>query len=183
MAITVSPETFDFVSFDAAYIARIAQHVAEQLGVTDIDFAIEIDETSALNRISTDASGTPVRIMVHSGAFEDKRRPRQQSEIDTTLSVARCMLRARDRIRGGFGDAPAEADLTLPQAAAWDTWIIARLARLDMPVKKQAWQYNWRNRHGFNDRADAAFEQMWEAESMDWARLCAASDAARSVSA
>lgn len=183
MAITVSPETFDFVSFDAAYIARIAQHVAGQLDVTDIDFAIEIDETSALNRISTDASGTPVRILVHSGAFEDKRRPRQQSETDTTFSIARCMLRARDRIRGGFEGAPDERDLTLPQAAAWDTWIVARLARLDIPVQKQSWLYNWRNRHGFNDRSDAAFEQMWQAESMDWAQLCAASDAARSVSA
>ena len=106
MAITVSPETFDFVSFDAAYIARIAQTVAERLGVADIDFAIEIDETSALNRISTDVSGSPARIMVHSGAFEDKRRPRQQSEVDTTLSIARCMLRAHDRIRGGFAGAP-----------------------------------------------------------------------------
>jgi len=183
MAITVSPEPFDFVSFDAAYIARIAQTVAERLGVADIDFAIDIDETSALNRISIDASGSPVRIMVHSGAFEDKRRPRQQSEVDTTLSIARCMLRAHDRIRGGFAGAPDEKDLTLPQAAAWDTWIIARLARLDMPVQRQAWQYNWRNRHGFNDHADAAFERMWTAESMDWDRLCAASDAARSISA
>ena len=183
MAITVSPGTFEFVSFDAAYIERIARIVAEQLGVTDVDFSVEIDETSALNRISTDASVTPVRIMVHSGAFEDKRRPRQQSEIDTTDSLARCMLRARDRIRGGFAGAPADTELTLAQAAAWDTYIMARLSRLDIPVKKQAWHYNWRNRHGFNDHSDAAFERMWQAESLDWDQLSAASDAARSVSA
>ena len=112
MAITVSPGTFEFVSFDAAYIERIARIVAEQLGVTDVDFSVEIDETSALNRISTDASVTPVRIMVHSGAFEDKRRPRQQSEIDTTVSLARCMLRARDRLRGGFAGGPRAARTT-----------------------------------------------------------------------
>jgi hypothetical protein len=56
MAITVTPETFSFVSFDSAYIARIATLVAEQLGLTDIDIEIAVDETSPLTRIDVEVT-------------------------------------------------------------------------------------------------------------------------------
>jgi hypothetical protein len=91
MTITVTPETFSFVSFDSAYIARIATHVAEQLGLTDIDIEIAVDETSPLTRIDVEVTDSLISIRPLSGALEDTRRPRQQSELATTLAMSRSM--------------------------------------------------------------------------------------------
>lgn len=181
MTITVTPETFNFVSFDSAYIARIALVVAEQLGLTDIDIAIEVDETSPLTRIDVEATETLITIRPLSGALEDTRKPRQQSEFATTLTMARSLLRARDRLRGGFENAPSDAELTLPQAAAWDTYILGRVSRMDIDVKKQAALYNFRNRHGFNDASDHTFEKVWSTPSLTWDELSNLSTSALTV--
>ena len=97
------------------------------------------------------------------------------SELATTLAMARSMLRARDRLRGGFENAPLDAELTLPQAAAWDTYILGRISRMDIEVKKQAALYNFRNRHGFNDASDHVFEKIWNTDSVTWDELSALS--------
>jgi len=175
MAITVTPETFSFVSFDSAYIARIANLVAEQLGLTDINIEIAVDETSPLTRIDVEVTDSLISIRPLSGALEDTRRPRQQSELATTLAMARSMLRARDRLRGGFENAPLDTELSLPQAAAWDTYILGRITRMNIEVKKQAALYNFRNRHGFNDASDHVFEKIWNADSFTWDELSALS--------
>lgn len=168
MTITVTPETFSFVSFDSAYIARIAQIVAEQLGLIDIDIAIEVDETSPLTRIDVEVTESLITVRPLSGALEDTRLPRQQSELATTVTMARSLLRARDRLRGGFEKAPADSELTLPQAAAWDTYIFGRVSRMDIDVKKQAALYNFRNRHRFNDASDNTFEKIWNSDALTW---------------
>ena len=64
------------------------------------------------------------------------------------------LLRVRDRLSGRFDDAPADSELSLAQVAAWDTYSVGRLARLGYPVHQPRWIYNFRNRHGFTDRAD-----------------------------
>jgi hypothetical protein len=81
------------------------------------------------------------------------------------------MLRARDRLRGGFADAPADTELSLPQAAIWDTYIMGRIAHMDIQVNKQAWVYNFRNRFGFSDAVDAVFEKVWNTTDTTWADL------------
>ena len=176
MTITVTPETFHFVAFDAAYTLRIAQRVAALIGIDDIDINIEIDETNPLQRIDVTATPSLITIAPLSGALEDTRRPRQQGELATTVAMAKGMLRAHDRLRGGFADAPADADLTLPQAAAWDSYIMARISRFDIDVRKQAWLYNFRNRHGFTDAVDTTFEKIWNTPSITWAELNALSN-------
>lgn len=183
MTVRVRPESFGLVAFDAAYTARVAEHLATVLGVSDIDFDIEIDETTARVDFTVDASVYPVLISANSGSLEDKRRPRQQGEHDTTMTIAHCMLRTRDRIRGGFADAPPDRDLSRPHATAWNVHIASRLAALGLAVNKQAWLYDWRNRHGFSDTSDEAFEKAWAVESTTWAELAAASDAAMPVTA
>jgi len=65
MTITVTPETFTFVSFDSAYISRIANLVAEQLGLTDIDIDIAVDETSPLTRIDVEVTDSFVLFLEH----------------------------------------------------------------------------------------------------------------------
>src|SRR3954470_10468584 len=177
MAVTVTPDAFSFVSFDAGEIRRIAEELAASLDIADESITIEVDETSPLARTAVEVHDG-IHIRADSGAFEDTRRPRLQSEVATATSLGRVLLRASDRLHGGFGEAPADDDLSLAQTAAWETYSIGRLERLGIAVNRQRWLYNFRNRHGFTDAADAAFDELWNSNGLTWAELCAVSDAA-----
>lgn len=175
MSVTVEPQEFKFVDFDAALIERVAQQLSEAVGI-DRPVRVEVDETTPLARVQVEIGDTVV-VHVMSGAFEDNRKPRQQSETATALSLGRALLRARDRLHGGFGEAPADDQLSLRQVAAWETYCVGRLGRLGVPVNEQRWRYNFRNRHGFTDRADVAFETIWASEHLTWGELEALSAA------
>jgi hypothetical protein len=177
MPVTVTPDTFAYVSFDADSIRRVAEDLADKLGLDGRPISIEVDESTPLARTTLEL-GDGIRIRADSGAFEDTRRPRHQSDVATATSLGRVLLRARDRLMGGFAEAPADEDLTLPQAAAWETYCIGRLERLGVPVNRQRWLYNFRNRHGFTDAGDAAFDQLWNSEQLTWDELTVISDAA-----
>lgn len=175
MTVTVTPQVFNYVSFDAELIRSIAAGLLAALGMSDHDVFIDVDETTPLARIScTIDKGLHIRAA--SGAFEDTRKPRQQSETATATSLGRVLLRARDRLVGGFGEAPADDDLTLAQVAAWETYCIGRLQRFGVPINQQRWRYNFRNRHGFSDATDAAFELIWQSEGLTWGELNAISE-------
>jgi hypothetical protein len=167
--VTVTPDTFQFVSFDAAVIQRVADELVAALGI-DRPVLVEVDETTPLAKVRLDI-GEQILVHVDSGAFEDSRRPRQQSEVSTAMAIGRALLRARDRLHGGFGEAPADADLSLRQVAAWETYCVGRLSRLGIAVNEQRWRYNFRNRHGFTDQADHAFDTMWNSDGLTWGEL------------
>jgi hypothetical protein len=131
---------------------------------------VEVDETTPLGRVRTEIGDT-ITVHVESGAFEDSRKPREQSDVATTANLGRALLRARDRISGGFGEAPADDDLNLRQIAAWETYCVGRLSRMGVPVNQQRWKYNFRNRHGFTDVADTAFERIWASDGLTWGEL------------
>ena len=177
MSVTVTPQTFNFVAYDAALIQRVAEELLESLGLADRDLNIEVDETTPLARTRVEV-GDHISIRAESGAFEDTRRPRQQSEVATATSLGRVLLRVRDRLDGGFGNAPPDEDLTLAQVAAWETYSVGRLERLGIEVNQQRWRYNFRNRHGFTDAADEAFNRLWAGEGLTWDELEAISAAA-----
>ena len=166
---TVEPSSFQFVAFDAELIRSITDGLVQVLGI-DRPVRVVVDETTPLGRVRTELGDT-ITIHAESGAFEDSKRPREQSEVSTTASIGRALLRARDRLSGGFGEAPTDDDLDLRQVAAWETYTVGRLARLGVPVNEQRWRYNFRNRHGFTDVADAAFEHIWTADGLTWGEL------------
>ena len=170
MSIAVSPEQFTYVAFDAAVIRRIGEDLLAVLGLQDHDLEIEVDETTPLARTRVQIDD-PIAIRIESGAFEDPKKPRQQSETATRTSLGRLLLRVRDRLGEGFGDAPADEQLDLAQMATWEAYSVGRLARLGVPVNQQRWRYNFRNRHGFTDESDAAFDRLWLAEGLTWADL------------
>jgi hypothetical protein len=170
MSVTVTPQTFNFVAYDAAMIQRVAEGLLASLGLADRDLTIEVDETTPLARTRVEV-GDAISIRAESGAFEDTRRPRQQSEAATATSLGRVLLRVRDRLIGGFGDAPPDEDLTLAQVAAWETYSVGRLGRLGIDVNEQRWRYNFRNRHGFTDAADEAFNRLWTSDGLTWGEL------------
>ena len=181
MPITVTPETFTYVAFDADVIRRIADELVGSLGMQQTPITIEVDETTPLAKTTVaidDGVHDGIYIRADSGAFEDTRKPRQQSETATATALGRVLLRANDRMTGGFGEAPPDDALTLPQTAAWETYSIGRLERLGIPVNRQRWLYNFRNRHGFTDAGDTAFEQLWQSRGLTWGELCTISERA-----
>lgn len=179
MATTIIPEAFAYVAFDANGIRQIVDQLAGSIGLADYPITIEVDESTPLARtkVSIAADGA-IHIRADSGAFEDTRLPRQQSNDATATAVGRMLLRANDRIIGGFGDAPADDAISLAHTAAWETYCLGRLDRLGVPVNRQRWLYNFRNRHGFTDTGDVAFATLWQSDGLTWGELTAISDRA-----
>ena len=170
MNVTVTPQTFNFVAYDAALIQRVTEELLASLGMTDRDVHIEVDETTPLSRTRVEIGDT-ISIRAESGAFEDTKRPRQQSDVATATSIGRVLLRVRDRLTGGFGEAPPDDTLSLAQVAAWETYCVGRLSRLGIEVNEQRWRYNFRNRHGFTDEVDTAFNRLWSSDGLTWGEL------------
>jgi hypothetical protein len=177
--VTVSPETFNLVHFDAGELTTLCERLLDDLGMGDVDLRVEVDEQSPLGRaVITD--GDPVVISAESGALEDPKRPRQLSDTGSADVLGRLLLRVRDRRDPEFGDPPADDDLTLPQSAAWDAYCIGRLVRLGHRHynNRQRRLYHFRNRHGFTDAADEAFDRLWTADHLTWADIDGMSEAA-----
>ncbi len=181
MTVTVDPEEFRFVAFDSALIRKVGETLVTTLGI-DRPVHVCVDETTPLGRIRAEIRDT-INVTVESGSFEDSKRPRQQSEMATTVNLGRILFRVRDRLQGGFADAPLDDDLSLAHMAAWETYCAGRLTRLGLRINKQRWLYNFRNRHGFTDAADTAFEQLWAADNVNWSELQSISSGALWVSA
>ncbi|CAN5649747.1 hypothetical protein BH10ACT2_BH10ACT2_02200 [soil metagenome] len=178
--VTVEPDEFRFVAFDSALIRTVGESLVAKLGI-DRPMHIRVDETTPLGRIRAEIGDT-IEVTVESGAFENSKQPRQQSEVATRINLARILLRVSDRLHGGFADTPLDDDLSLPQMAAWETYCAGRSTRMGLRINKQRWLYNFRNRHGFTDVADAAFEQLWSADQLTWNELNAISSEATRAS-
>ena len=173
---TVTPETFTMVMYDNGDIADAVDHVAAAVGIDD-DVRVEVDEANPLARthlLSTD----PLVIAVDGGAFEDPRRPRQLSTDAVSVVVGRLLFEARDRRDPAFGEPPPEDAIPVPHRVAWDVYALGRLARQGYPTQRQRRLYNFRNRHGFTDVADAAFERLWTGEGLTWDQIVELSDRA-----
>jgi len=181
VAVTVTPAEFTMVFYDAGRIAAVADEVLGLLGLTD-DVLIEVDERTPVARVTV-TDGSPLVIHAESGAFEDTRKPRAMSETTVQLALGRVLLRLRDRRSGGFAEAPADDQLSLAQVAAWDTYVLGRLDRLGLAMHEQRWRYNFRNRHGFSDAADAGFDDLWRADGLTWGAVSAVSERALGAAA
>jgi hypothetical protein len=169
--ITVVPETFTMVDYDAATIAECASTMCQRVGLpAGTDLRIEIDQTTPLGRARV-TSTRPVALALESGALEDNYRPRQYHEGNASMVFGRLLLKVRDRLDPAYSDAPSDEDLSLELSAAWDAYATGRLGRLGYPVQRQRRLYQFRVRHGFSDDGDAAFNQLWEADNLTWADI------------
>ena len=182
--VSVTPQEFHFVKYDAGEIADLAANVADQIGLpADAVIEIEIDEATPMTRVRTD-SLDPIKLHLEGGAIEDPTVPRTFSDRLGADVIGRLLVRAMDRRSAGFADAPPDDQLDLQHQTAWDTACMGRLDRLGYDVRKPRRQYHFRNRHGFSDVADAVFERLWNATSVTWADIdgaCAETAAARSA--
>jgi hypothetical protein len=180
--VVVSPAQFSLVKFDHDEIVKLATEVADKVGLPpESELRIEVDEGNPLGRVRV-TSLDPITITVEGGAFEDAKRPRSLSDVSVVDVLGRHLHRVRDRLDPTFGDPPDDDKLTLQQASAWDVYAVGRCERLGFGPSKTRRLYHFRNRHGFTDVADDAFEQLWNAEVLTWADIdavCARTEAAK----
>jgi hypothetical protein len=174
--VSVAPEEFIFVKYDAAEIAAVVAELAERLEIVN-PIRVVVDETTPLAKVyeEIEAASSDATITLHaqSGALEDRQHPMSFSATGAREALGRILLRARDRMRADFADAPADLDLSLTENAAWDTYCAGRLARMGVEINQQRWRYNHRNRFGFTDGVDAEFDRLWSADDLGWSDLTA----------
>ena len=91
-------------------------------------------------------------------------------------------VQAADRLDPGFGAPAPDAEMSLAHRVAWDVTAVGRLDRLGHRTQRPRRLYQFRNRHGFSDASDAAFDQLWARRPATWQELVAISDDARSAS-
>jgi hypothetical protein len=172
--VTVSPAEFAFVKFDADEIAALVAELAAGFGIVN-PIRVVIDETTPLAKLSEELDGTgpeaTITLHAESGALEDRQHPMSFSVTNASESFGRILLRAQDRLRPDFADAPEDLDLTLEENAAWDTYCAGRLARVGIRVNQQRWRYNHRNRFGFDDSVDRAFDALWNSDDLSWSEV------------
>jgi hypothetical protein len=170
-SVVLRPDRFALVDFDPERIKAIAEAMADAAGLpADQEVVVEVDDSSPLGRSSIDGMD-PIHISLESGALEDPKQPRQLAESGATGAIGRLLFRAADRLREDFADAPADEDLEPASGVAWEVHAAGRLARTGHQAQLQRWRYHFRNRHGFSDEADAAFDELWGAERLSWAQI------------
>lgn len=185
MTVSVSPEKFNLVNYESSEIASIVDELIKAIGLpSDVDVRIEVDESTPLGR-ATVTSTDPLVISLESGALEDPKRPRTLSRTGSADVLGRLLFRVRDRRDPAFGDPPPDDQLTLPQSVAWDAYCVGRLVRLGFKHydNRQRRLYHFRNRHGFSDAADEAFDRLWTADNLTWSDITALSDSAANAAA
>ena len=181
MPVEIRPSEFSMVFFDAAEIQGIVEKLVAEIGLpADVSVTVEIDETTPMGRARV-ASLDPVVITAESGALEDVKAPRRLSEVGTLDVIGKLLFSVRDRLNPAFGNPPAEDELTLQESVAWEVFCVGRLGRLGHPVQRQRRLYQFRNRHGFTDAADAAFDRLWSADDLTWDEISSISQEALSV--
>jgi hypothetical protein len=178
MPVVVQPEEFTMVLFEAQEIRALAERLVAEIGLpADLEVTIAVDETTPLGNARV-ASVGPVVLTLESGALEDAKAPRRLDPVSAADVLGRLLYEVKDRLDPAFADAPAFDDLTLAQISAWQCYCVGRLGRLGHKVQRQRRLYQFRNRHGFTDVADAAFDKLWTSDGLTWADVVSISDAA-----
>jgi hypothetical protein len=172
--VTVAPEQFTFVKYDAGEIADVVADLAARIGLSN-PIRVVVDETTPLAAMSSTIDGTSsdalITVHVESGALEDTKHFTNFNRHHAEVSLGRMLLRAHDRLRADFADAPDDEALSLQDEASWNTYVNGRLDRLGVEGNRQRWLYNFRNRFGFNDAVDARFDALWNATDLAWSDL------------
>src|SRR5262249_16854138 len=134
----------------------------------EIDLAVDEDLPHPIVGTASDVVDGRAVLWMSGGNLEDTHRTRQFSEPAARLELTQMLLRANDGLGDGFASAPADVDLSLAERAAWDVWAHARAGRLGLPTRIDRARYDFRLQHGFSDAADAAFDRLWDAQTLAW---------------
>ena len=172
--VTVTPDPFTLIPFDAPTIASLVEDVAALVEFPPgVEIDVEVDEElfPPLTGHMTDVADGRAVLWISAANLEDTRQPRTFAPEQARSDLAVMLLRAKDRLSDDFADAPADRELTRAERVAWDVYAIGRVERLGMDVRRQRELYGFRLQHGFTDVADAAFERCWNAPTMTFAGI------------
>lgn len=177
--IVVQPETYIKTNFEAELIKTVAQRALESVAPLpdDLDVTINVDEDQATNRVRI-SSIDPAVLEVDGGALENYKVPRTVGELETSISTTRLFLELSDRQSDSFAAPALDDELSHAHRMAWDVNLFGRTARHGLHIHKPRYRYNFRNRHGFSDVADRAFDELWAADELTWAQIVSLSDGA-----
>jgi hypothetical protein len=170
-SITVSPDPFTLIAYDAAVIKGMLEEAAALAEVPPgVDIALNVDEElfAPLTGHMSDVVDGKVVLWISGGNFEDNKRPTHFSPDQARLDLVVMMLRAKDRLSDDFAAAPPDAELSRGERAAWDAYAVGRVGRLGLDVRQPRQLYDFRLQHGFTDVADAAFDRCWNSEHITW---------------
>lgn len=170
--VTVTPDPFTLIPFDAAAIAALVEDVAAMVEFPPgVEIDVEVDEElfPPLTGHMTDVIDGRAVLWISAANLEDTRKPRTFAPEQARADFAIMLLRAKDRLSEDFTDAPGDRELARGERIAWDIYAIGRAERLGLTVRRQRELYDFRLQHGFTDVADAAFERCWAAPSMTYA--------------
>jgi hypothetical protein len=170
-AITVTPDPFTLVPYDAAEVRALLEEAVALAGIPPTaDIALTVDEElfAPLTGHMSDVADGQVVLWISGANFEDNKRPCHFSADQARLDLVVMALRANDRLSGDFADAPPDAQLSRGERAAWDAYAVGRAGRLGLDVRHPRQLYDFRLQHGFTDVADAAFDRCWHAERITW---------------
>jgi hypothetical protein len=170
--VTVTPDPFTLVPFDAAVIGAIVEDVAAVVEFPlDVDIVLEVDEElfPPLTGHMSDVVDGKAVLWVSAANLESTQLRRTFAPEQARVDLAVMLLRAKDRLSDDFADAPGDRELERGPRAAWDVFAIGRAERLGFKIRRPRELYGFRLQHGFTDVADAAFERSWHAPSMTYA--------------
>jgi hypothetical protein len=174
VSITLTPDPFTLIAYDANEIKGILEDVAALVEFPrGVDIHLEVDEELFAPLVGTlaDVADGRVQLWISGGNFEDTRAPRHFSADQARRDLTHSLLRAKDRLSPEYAGAPADKDLSRAERAAWDVYAAGRAAQLGFDVRRKALLYEFRLQHGFTDVADAAFERLWGAPSITFAGI------------
>ncbi len=170
--ITVTPDTYSKVEYDAAEIVAVVAEVRNRIAAIPDDLAVEVvvDEEEPTTRMRI-TSLDPLVFAVEGGCLEDTRKPRHFGVEMASVSLAALFIEYLDRANPEFGAPPLGEPSDFAQKIAWSASIHGRVQRLGYRIHRPKHLYNFRNRHGFSDEADRAFDALWSATDPTWADI------------
>ena len=171
MTVRITPDPFTLIAYDVGEITALVEDAAAMIDFPrDVDIDLTVDEElfAPLTGHMSDVVDGRATLWISGANFEDSRRPRHFSAEQARRDLVIVLLRAKDRLGDEFAEAPPEAQLSRGERAAWDVYADGRAERLGLAVRRQKQLYDYRLQHGFTDVADAAFDRLWNAETMTW---------------
>jgi hypothetical protein len=174
VTITVTPDPFTLIAYDAAELRAIIEDIAALVGLpsnVDIDLVVDEELFAPLTGHTTDVVDGRVKLWISGGNLEDSRRPRTFSPKQARRDLTYMLLRAKDRLDEDFAGATDDGHITRGERSAWDVYSVGRATRLGTATRRQAQLYEFRLQHGFTDVADAAFDRLWESDRITWAGI------------
>ncbi len=172
--VQLTPTEFSVVLYDAAQVRADAAAGFERAGVAVDALVVTVDEDKPTTRMRI-VSLDPAELHLESGTLENTKKPRTYSSDAAAVTFTKLGYEFAQRLDDGFGAPALDAEIPLAERIAWDVQLIGRVIAAGVSLYQPKYRYDFRNRHGFTDAADAAFDRLIAWNDATWADISALS--------